>query len=101
MRLDHISGDRRLLGIAGVSSVRISRLKRFVIAGVLGAGLIVCGEGPAIAEPTDDEIIVEAPRPLPAPAERSPYSGAPVAVTTVKISVLYGDLDLSRETDAA
>lgn len=47
------------------------------------------------------EIVVEAPRAVPAPVERSPYSGAPIVVTTVKISALYGDLDLNTPRDAA
>jgi UrcA family protein len=53
---------------------------------------------PAVAadrQANDQEIVVEAPRSLPTPPERSPYSGAPVVVTTVRISALYGDLDLS------
>ncbi|MCK9542622.1 MAG: UrcA family protein [Novosphingobium sp.] len=54
--------------------------------------------------PTDGpEIVVEAPRPLPPPPEtvgRSPYTGAPVVVATLRIPVLYGDLDLADPTDA-
>ena len=46
------------------------------------------------------EITVEAPRSLPVPVERNPYSGAAVAVTTVRMSVLYGDLDLTTGRDA-
>jgi UrcA family protein len=49
----------------------------------------------------DKGIIVEAPRNLPPPPERSPYSGAPVVTFTVRISALYGDLDLARSADAA
>lgn len=45
-------------------------------------------------------ITVEAPRSVPVPVERSPYTGAAVAVTTVKMSVLYGDLDLTTGRDA-
>lgn len=53
-------------------------------------------------EPTDDgEIVVEAPRSLPAPTERSPYSGAAIVVTTVRIQALYGDLDLTTAKDVA
>lgn len=49
------------------------------------------------------EIVVEAPRsaPLPPTAGRDPYSGAPVVVTTVRITALYGDLDLTSPTDVA
>jgi UrcA family protein len=45
-------------------------------------------------------ILVEAPRRLPPPPERSAYSGAPIVTTTIKISALYGDLDLRRPGDA-
>jgi UrcA family protein len=53
---------------------------------------------PAVAadrQANDEKIVVEAPRSLPTPPERSPYSGAPVVVTTVRIAALYGDVDLS------
>lgn len=53
---------------------------------------------PAVAadpKANDQEIVVEAPRSVPTPPERSSYSGAAVVVTTVRISALYGDLDLS------
>lgn len=59
---------------------------------------LIAAATPAVATepgPSDQEIVVEAPRSLPAPTERSPYSGAPVVVTTVRIPALYGDLDLS------
>ena len=59
----------------------------------------------AIAQPRDPndelEIVVEAPRSVPIPGERSPYTGAPIVVTTVKIPALYGDLDLANPADAA
>lgn len=45
------------------------------------------------------EITVEAPRTVPLDVERSPYTGAAVAVTTLKMPVLYGDLDLTAERD--
>ncbi|MDX3911166.1 MAG: UrcA family protein [Sphingobium sp.] len=49
---------------------------------------------------TADVITVEAPRSVPAPVERSPYTGVAVAITTVRMPVLYGDLDLSAPGDA-
>lgn len=52
-------------------------------------------------EADDGEIVVEAPRSLPAPMERNPYSGAAVVVTTVRIPALYGDLDLTTAKDVA
>lgn len=59
----------------------------------------------AAAQPTigahGPEIVVEAPRSVPLRGERSPYTGAPVVVTTVKIPALYGDLDLAKPADAA
>ena len=46
----------------------------------------------SLAQPTnpdaDDEIVVTAPRTVPIPLDRNPYSGAPIVVTTVKISCL-------------
>ena len=56
---------------------------------------------PAPAAAADKTIVVEAPRTLPPPPERSPYSGAPIVTTTIRISALYGDLDLTRPADAA
>lgn len=65
---------------------------------------------PSIAQtteaPEDSDIVVEAPRPVPLPApaepdaERAPYSGAPVVITTVRLPVLYSDLDLRNPADA-
>lgn len=52
------------------------------------------------------EIVVEAPRtvslpqPPQSPAQRSAFTGAPVVTTTVKISALYGDLDLAQADHA-
>ncbi|MCW1428988.1 UrcA family protein [Novosphingobium sp. JCM 18896] len=58
------------------------------------------------AEPAEDAaIVVEAPRalplPPPAPATRDGFTGAPTVTTTVRISALYGDLDLSQPAQAA
>ena len=47
-----------------------------------------------------DEITVEAPRTVPIPVERNPYTGAAIATTTVRMSVLYGDLDLTTQRDS-
>ena len=46
-------------------------------------------------------IIVEAPRSVPMRSERSPYTGAPIVVTIVKIPARYGDLNLTNPADAA
>ncbi len=55
-----------------------------------------------LAVPPVEEIIVEAPRSLPGPeiVGRSPHTGAPVVVTTLRIPVLYDDLDLADPVDA-
>jgi len=56
--------------------------------------------------PTASEIVVEAPRvvPAPGPAEgaspRDPFTGAPIVTTTVKMTALYDDLDLRQPKDA-
>lgn len=53
------------------------------------------------AEATEDSsIVVEAPRSLPDPIERGQYTGAPLAVTTIRMPVLYDDLDLTNPADA-
>jgi UrcA family protein len=49
----------------------------------------------------DRGIVVEAPRALPPPPVRSPYSGAPTVTMTVRTSARYADLDLTRPADAA
>ncbi len=68
---------------------------------MLMASTMVAGVPPAAAQSQDatDVITVEAPRSVPVPVERNAYSGSAVAVTTVKMSVLYGDLDLSAQKD--
>ena len=50
-------------------------------------------EGPIL------EIIVEAPRSIPLPRQRSSFTGAPIVVTTVQIPVRYDDLDLTKPAD--
>ena len=45
------------------------------------------------------EIIVEAPRSVQLPAERSSFTGAPIVTSTVRIPVLYDDLDLAQPRD--
>lgn len=53
---------------------------------------------PGAAE--DRTIVVEAPRTLPPPPGHSSFTGAPIITTTVKISALYGDLDLTQPAAA-
>ncbi|PEQ12842.1 hypothetical protein B2G71_10670 [Novosphingobium sp. PC22D] len=75
---------------------------------ILAAAVAVSGllAAPVLAQeaenpPSDGPAItVEAPRQVAVPIERSPYTGAPIAVSTVRIPVLYGDLDLTRDEDA-
>ncbi|MDR2856769.1 MAG: UrcA family protein [Novosphingobium sp.] len=78
-----------------------------IASGIAIAAL--CGLTPAAAQTADQageqEIVVEAPRTVPSPppatpAERSAYTGAPVVTTTVRITALYGDLDLSQPAQA-
>jgi UrcA family protein len=65
------------------------------IAALLGATAVANSAQGALAQPADaPEIVVIAPRSLPAPEKPSPYSGAPTVITTVRIPVLYYDLDL-------
>jgi len=68
----------------------------------LAAALAASGNA-ALAQDADSakqEITVEAPRSVPMPVERSPYTGAAIAVTTVRMTVLYADLDLATARDA-
>ena len=72
----------------------------------IGVWAAVALASPALAQvdpDTKSEIVVEAPRSAPAPAtvERSPYTGAPIVTTTVRITALYGDLDLRQAAQAA
>lgn len=62
--------------------------------------LALAGTAAAQDARPEAEITVEAPRSVPVPVERSSYTGAAVAVTTVRMSLLYGDLDLSTTRDA-
>lgn len=55
---------------------------------------------PALAQTEEEAIVVEAPREIPVPVERNPYTGGATAVTTVRMPVLYGDLDLTTAKDA-
>ena len=79
-----------------------------LIAELVGISALAVATGVAAQTPApaeDAAIVVEAPRalplPPPAPAERNPFTGAPTITTTVRISALYGDLDLSRPDQAA
>lgn len=73
------------------------------------AAALLCGFAPVAAQSVNpapelsasQEIVVEAPRELPPSGERSDFSGAPVVTTTVRITALYGDLDLTRSENAA
>jgi UrcA family protein len=73
----------------------------------LGAALaLACTSSGALAQDAGTandgsagEIFVEAPRSASLPRERSPYTGAPIVTSTVRIPVLYGDLDLTRPGD--
>lgn len=92
------------------SPVTLTR-SRLAASGILLIGApvaLACGaaaaQTPDAAEgaPEEKAIVVEAPRTLPAPPERSGSTGAPIVVTTtIQIGALYGDLDLSRPADAA
>ena len=62
----------------------------------------VTGSTAQAREDTDGPVIVvEAPRSAPMRSERSPYTGATIVVTIVKIPARYGDLNLANPRDAA
>jgi len=74
------------------------------IKALVCAGVLACAGGSsAQAKDAVDGpvIIVEAPRYVPVQSERSPYTGAPIVVTIVKIPARYGDLNLANPADAA
>lgn len=83
-------------------------MKTCTLARICTAALLAALCTPAVQaqEPaSSQEIVVEAPReftPPPAepPVERSAYTGAPVITATVKVTALYGDLDLTRADQA-
>ncbi len=79
--------------------ITAARIARPFLAPLLAALACV----PAAAQDGAPEIVVEAPRRVPVPAEgqRDSFTGAPVAVTTVQMQLLYGDLDLATEQGAA
>ncbi|CDO37857.1 UrcA family protein [Novosphingobium sp. KN65.2] len=82
----------RIIGTAALGSMCLA-----LSAAVAGAQ----EQGPVDGqEPTaPEEIVVEAPRSVPARIERSSTTGAPIVTTTVRIPVLYNDLDLSQPHD--
>lgn len=100
-----MTGERIAKGLA----MNFDTFTRSIIALSLAAlplGLSAQTAGPAPA-PTgeagaENEIVVEAPRTLPAPRKKkkSVHSGAPSVVATVRMMVLYGDLDLTKPADA-
>lgn len=75
-------------------------------AAALVAGIAATAVHAAQAASPSAEIVVEAPRtiqppqPPQSPGQRSAFTGAPVVTTTVKISALYGDLDLAQPDHA-
>lgn len=88
-----------------------SDIRSFAAKAIVVVAALSSAHGPAVAQetgdPQDSDIVVEAPRPIPVPTppvpegeERNPYSGAPLVVTTVRLPVLYGDLDLKNPADA-
>jgi len=80
----------------------VPRTVAMVAALAASAALIqapVSAQTPGAAE--DQSIVVEAPRTLPPPADRSSFTSAPIVTTTVKISALFGDLDLTQPAAAA
>ncbi|MBV1691952.1 UrcA family protein [Novosphingobium sp. G106] len=83
------------------------RIAFYVVAAELAALAIVVPGAALAAQPAEEPaIVVEAPRTLPSPlpaspGEKSPFTGAQIVTTVVRISVLYGDLDLKQPESAA
>jgi UrcA family protein len=83
----------------------IAKLHRLAGAALwIGAAAAMAAGGASAQTPEALDgpvIVVEAPRTVPLEGGRSPYTGASTIVTTVRISALYGDLDLAKPADAA
>lgn len=76
--------------------------RAYMIGKALSAALVLGLSGGVVrAQDAGEgsEIIVEAPRSAPLPMERSPYTGAAIVTSTVRIPVFYGDLDLAKPGD--
>lgn len=73
--------------------------KSLLTLSVFTACISITAYGQNVQESRSSDIVVEAPRQLPVPAPRGTYSGAPIAVTSIKIPVFYTDLDLRNERD--
>jgi UrcA family protein len=84
----------------------MTQTARGLLGGAVFLSLALLAPGGAIAQETIEgasgsEIVVEAPRTVPVPVERSPYTGAAIAVISIKLPVFYMDLDLTTEGDRA
>lgn len=77
-------------GAAGIASAQTADQ-----ADTPPASTPVIDEQPASAQ----EIVVEAPRQIKTPSSAEPYAGEGFMATTVKIPVLYSDLDLTKDAD--
>lgn len=89
-----------------------TEIRGFAIKAIAAMVALSVVHSASIAQTTDDaqtesDIVVEAPRPIPVPTppapppgEQNTYIGAPVIVTTVRLPVLYNDLDLKNPADA-
>ncbi|RVT38677.1 UrcA family protein [Sphingobium algorifonticola] len=78
--------------------MKFARHRLMAAAALLAPGASAIAQQPA--PPGEAVITVEAPRQAPVPVEHSPYTGAAIAVTTVRMTLLYGDLDLRAPRDA-
>ena len=88
----------------GFVQMNVKNAQRLKAGSLLTIAAFAAVHSPSIAQaPETDEdssIVVEAPRSLPDPIERGKYTGAPLAVMTIRMPVLYSDLDLKNPADA-
>jgi UrcA family protein len=86
-------------------AMNISRHGRMFARALLGVAAFAGIQASAIAQTQDPaastDIVVEAPRTLPPPKRKSAHSINPSVVATVRMMVLYNDLDLSKPDQAA
>jgi len=77
-------------------------LRNLPAQAALAAIACVAIAAPVAAQTTVKEVTVEAPRTVTTRVEtNTPPGGAQVEVTTIKIRVGYGDLDLAKSSDVA
>jgi UrcA family protein len=92
---------------AGTQSQEIIPVKTIHLVQLAAQALLIAAASASVPQAAtaqtpdmSSDIVITAPRSVPLPVERNTYTGAPIIVTTVKIPVLYYDLDLKDPASA-